>query len=724
MTEPQRPIVEVVLDLPLFGAFDYLANHDSPEPGARVLVPFSQKSVIGIVVDSKSASELPFGKLKPVEATLDDPIPTELLDVARFAAHYYAYPLGGALFTALPPAFKSSRALPTPLEIALTVEGRAALDANECRAPRQRALLDALGRAPHALDMPALLRLDDYDSRVFARLLERGWVQRVPAHRRPLKTVEGPALTPAQQAALEIAARDAASFSPTLLQGVTGSGKTEVYLRLIEATLREGGQALLLVPEINLTPQLEATVTQRFPLSRIVVLHSKRSEGERLTGWQLAAMGVADIVIGTRLAVFTPMPDLGLIIVDEEHDSSFKQQEGFRYSARDLALVRAQRRRIPLVLGSATPSLETVHNMRRGKIQLATMATRAVAGAAMPKITTIDIRREPIVDGLSAALNAALAQTLSRGEQSLVFLNRRGYAPVLYCRSCGAIPECSQCSSRLVVHLRDHRLQCHYCGMRTPIPARCRSCGSADLEALGEGTQRIETALSKCLPQARVMRFDRDSTQRKHAARDLLASVHSEQVDILVGTQMLAKGHDFPRVTLVAVPDVDGALFSSDFRAAERLFALLTQVAGRAGRHGAGGQVLIQTRVPDHPLFSALQSADYADFSEQLLAQRFAAGFPPYVHQALLRAEARKETDALRFLQQARDLVAPLDEIDVFDPVPATVARIAGKTRLQLLTQSRSRPALQRMLAHWVHSLSAMKCPGVKWSVDVDPLEF
>lgn len=723
MTVPRRHIVEVVVDMPRFGAFDYVVSGDAPAPGERLCVPFGKKTVVGIVTGSKSASEIPLDKLKTVEAVLDGAIPIELLDLVRFAAHYYAYPLGRALFTTLPLAFKAVCAPPTPMEVALTLEGQRALATNKCAA-RQRALLGALALARHPLDISELSRLGCYDSRVLARLQERGWVQRIPAQRRPLDVTERPTLTSDQHTALEIAARDAASFSPTLLQGVTGSGKTEVYLRLIEATLRKGGQALLLVPEINLTPQLEATVTQRFPLSRIVVLHSKRSEGERLTGWQLAAMGVADIVIGTRLAVFTPMPDLGLIIVDEEHDSSFKQQEGFRYSARDLALMRAQRRKISVVLGSATPSLETFHNVRRGKIRLATMMTRAIPGAAMPTITTIDIRREPLVDGLSTTLNAALAQTLSRGEQSLVFLNRRGYAPVLYCRSCGAIPECSQCSSRLVVHLRDRRLQCHYCGMRTPIPARCRGCGSADLEALGEGTQRIETALSKCLPQARVMRFDRDSTQRKHAARDLLASVHSDQVDIVVGTQMLAKGHDFPRVTLVAVPDVDGALFSSDFRAAERLFALLTQVAGRAGRHGAGGRVLIQTRVPDHPLFSALQDADYADFSEQLLTQRLAAGFPPYVHQALLRAEAREEPDALRFLQQARDLVAPLDEIDVFDPVPATVARIAGKTRLQLLTQSRSRPALQRMLAGWVHALSSLKSPGVKWAIDVDPVEF
>lgn len=723
MTGIQAHIVEVVVDLPAFGTFDYLAPA-ALALGTRVIVPFGRGRRSAIVVGRKTATTLTPDRLKSVEQIPGDILPRELLDLLTFAARYYAYPEGAAFFTALPAAYKTARVLPLIEEIALTEAGRAALNAGMPKAARQQTLLEIVARTPYPLQRRELAREEGFDSAVLVRLLKRGWLRCTAPGRRPLQIVGQPVLTLDQQKALQIATRDWAAFSPTLLQGVTGSGKTEVYLRMIAGALSRGGQALLLVPEIGLTPQLEATVAQRFPTSRLVVLHSKRSEGERLRGWQLASVGAADIVIGTRLAVFTPMPNLGVIVVDEEHDSSFKQQEGFRYSARDLALVRAQRRQIPLLLGSATPSLETFHNVRRGKLVLAAMTTRAVSGAAMPMIEVVDVRRATLTDGLSARVTDALAETLTRGEQSLVFINRRGYAPVLYCRGCGAIPACAQCSSRLVVHLRQRQLRCHYCGFRAPVPMRCSTCGSADLEALGEGTQRIEDALAQRLPHASIARFDRDSTQRKHAARDLLDRVHKDQVDILVGTQMLAKGHDFPRVALVVAPDVDGALFSADFRAAERLYALLTQVAGRAGRHGGEGRVLIQTRMPDHPLFAALKHADYSAFSESLLAERAAAGFPPYVYQALLRAEARTETDALQFLLRARLLVSPRDRIDMFDPVPATVARIAGKARFHLLTQSRSRSALQRMLSDWVSALSSVKAPGVKWALDVDPLEF
>jgi primosomal protein N' (replication factor Y) len=532
-----------------------------------------------------------------------------------------------------------------------------------------------------------------------------------------------PALTEEQAQAVAEICRGLGAFRPFLLLGITGSGKTEVYLHAIAATLAAGRQALVLVPEIALTPQLEALIRGRFPDTETVSLHSGLAEVERLEHWQAASSGRARIVLGTRLAVFVPLPHLGLIVVDEEQDSSFKQGEGFRYSARDIAVVRARQRAVPVVLGSATPAIETYHNAVSGRYALLELTRRI--GAPPPRIACIDTRGEKLSDGLSQRLLTALRDCIARGEQALVFINRRGYAPVLMCRSCGWISGCRRCSARLVLHLPERRLCCHHCGQVAPPPAACPDCGNPDLAPVGQGTQRVEEALGRLIPQARILRIDRDTTRRRRAWHAMRQRIHERDVDILVGTQILAKGHDFPHLNLVGVLNADSQLYGSDFRAAERLFALLTQVAGRAGRGGVQGEVLIQTEFPHHPLYAALRDRDYRAFADSVLAERRQTGFPPFVHQALLRAEAPRLATALQFLAEAARCSKALDrQLTAYDPVPAALARRAGRERAQLLVQSASRRRLREFLDAWRDTLASSVSTRARWAIDVDPLEF
>ncbi len=528
--------------------------------------------------------------------------------------------------------------------------------------------------------------------------------------------------TLAQEEALTRIRENAGGFQPVLLSGVTGSGKTEVYLRLLAETLARGRQALYLVPEIGLTPQLEERVRDRFPGVTIVAAHSHLGEGERAAAWLAAQSGQARIVLGTRLAALSPMPELGLIVVDEEHDPSYKQHEGLRYSARDVAVRRAQLAAIPVVLGSATPSLESWANAKQGRYALVELKERALAQAKLPAVRTVDTRADKPVDGVTDALLRALRTRIAKGEQSLVFLNRRGFSPVLFCRSCAWHSACARCSANLVLHLKAGELRCHHCGHRERVPARCASCGSADLAPVGQGTQRIEEALAAALPGARIARVDRDSTARKGAFAEVLGQVRDEKIDILVGTQMLAKGHDYPRLTLVGVVDSDCALYSVDFRASERLFSLLTQVSGRAGRAGEPGEVLIQTDFPTHPLYAAVAAHDYTAFADAALEERRLARFPPFAHLALLRAESQHAGEAIAFLRNAAKLARPLGgKVEVFDPVPAPLERRAGFVRAQLLVRAASRAALQPFLHRWKAALDATAERKVRWSLDVDP---
>jgi primosomal protein N' (replication factor Y) len=508
---------------------------------------------------------------------------------------------------------------------------------------------------------------------------------------------------------------------------VTGSGKTEVYLRLIEQALAAGRQVLLLVPEINLTPQLEGRVRARFQNTGVVSLHSELAEAARERNWRAAFAGEAEIVLGTRLAIFTPMPRLGLIVIDEEHDSSFKQQDGMRYSARDVGVFRAHQLGIPILLGSATPSLESWANAQSQRYGMLSLRERANPEASLPVVHVLDTRRMVLQEGVSEALIASIKDRLARGEQSLIFLNRRGYAPVLACPACGWVSRCTRCAANMVLHLADRRLRCHHCGCEHRVPKACPTCGNQDIHPFGRGTQRLEGWLQEQFPDARILRVDRDSVKSRKQWESMLERIHGGEADILVGTQMLAKGHDFPKLTLVGVLGADAALFAADWRAPERLFAQLMQVAGRAGRAELKGEVLIQTQYPDHSLYAALVRHDYPGFAATLLKEREQAGFPPYAFQAMLRAEAPLMADSIAFLTAAGALpvLAEHENIVVYDPIPMKMARLASLERGQLLVESHSRPALQAFLPRWREALEGIKAPAkLRWHIEVDPFEF
>jgi primosomal protein N' (replication factor Y) (superfamily II helicase) len=538
-----------------------------------------------------------------------------------------------------------------------------------------------------------------------------------------------PMLNPDQRRAVDAILSDSESFAASLLQGVTGSGKTEVYFAAAERVIGAGRQVLLLVPEINLTPQLEHRITAALPGVRIAILHSGLSAGERLENWLSAAHGDAELVVGTRLAVFTPLPRLGLIIVDEEHDASFKQEDGVRYHARDVAIYRAQLRSVPVVLGSATPALETFAAARRRRYRPLRLPLRAGPTSALPRVKLVPNRNPDSHEGLGQALCVEIAERLHRSEQTLVFINRRGFAPSLLCVACGWKAECKRCASRLVVHRGAGELRCHHCGHAERIPAECPQCGNQDLTPAGFGTQRLEAALAGLFPGARILRVDRDSTRRKSAFAQMRETIVAGDVDILVGTQMLAKGHDFPRLTLVGVLGADNALYSADFRATERLFALLEQVAGRAGRAALRGEVIVQTDFPDHPVYSALVAHDYDRFANELLEERKHLQLPPFAYLALLSAEARSRSAVDAFLgaafERGRGIVAARTlACEVYPPVSAALARRAGLERGQILVQSVHRGVLHDFLPLWRAELERTGLRRVRWNLDVDPLAF
>lgn len=725
----------MALDVPLDTLFDYLDGGLHAEVGQRVLVLFGRRKLVGMVLEKSKDSDVPAARLKPViEVFKGDPtLSSKALRIMKFCSDYYHYPLGQVVMSALPARLREGRAALPEKRIAyrLTEAGREITEEQlPKRAQLQKKLRLALSQA-EALDEAMLVTLTDSWRTALKPLITNGWVEQVELENLPPApaptNITRPQLNEDQQQAVAAVTAELQGFKVWLLYGITGSGKTEVYMRLLEAVLAEQqAQVLVLVPEINLTPQLEARFRSRFPHESTVSLHSQMSDGERLRNWRLAESGQTRIVIGTRLSVFTPIPNLKLVVVDEEHDASYKQQDGMRYSARDVAVVRAQQAGIPVVLGSATPSLETWQNAQAGRYGLLTLSQRAVASAQLPEIITVDVRTPMLREGLTPGLIAAMNERLQRGEQSLLFINRRGYSPVLLCSSCAWVAPCERCSSRLVVHLRQHRLKCHHCGHEERIPQQCPSCGNPDLHPTGQGTQRLENTLGELFPQARILRVDRDSTRRKGALADMMTEVHGQRVDILVGTQMLAKGHDFPNLTLVGVVDTDSALFSHDFRAAERLFAQLMQVAGRAGRADKPGQVLIQTAFPDHTLFHALKRHDYAEFAMTLLEERNLVEFPPYSFLAVLRAEATHFAPVREFLNGASQAAHNIaTKVTVYDPVRPQMERLKGMERAHLLVQAESRNILQKFLGSWMPEVRNLPLAAkVRWSLDVDPLEI
>ena len=659
------PVLRVALDLPLHRLFDYVAEAASAaDIGRRVRVPFGRGEKLGVIVDVVDGSDWPLDQLKPAGEILHD----------------------------LPPLPRDFFGL---CDFASTYY--------------QAAFGEVVMQA-----LPVGLKRIDPPTRRNAR--PPGISAALPP----------PALTKEQGVAVE-AIDPTAGFSAHLLHGVTGSGKTEVYLRLVERALAAGRQVLLMVPEINLTPQLEGRVRARFPDTGVVSLHSELAEAARERNWRAAFAGEASIVLGTRLSIFTPLPRLGLIVVDEEHDASFKQQDGMRYSARDIAVFRARQLGIPILLGSATPSLETWANAQGGRYGLLTLHERANPDATLPAVHVLDTRKMVLKEGVGEPLIAAIQERLARGEQSLVFLNRRGYAPVLACPACGWVSRCTRCAANMVLHLADRRLRCHHCGCEHRVPKACPTCGNQDIHPFGRGTQRLEGWLQEQFPEARVLRVDRDSVKSRKQWEGMLERIHGGEADILVGTQMLAKGHDFPKLTLVGVLGADAALFAADWRAPERLFAQLMQVAGRAGRAELKGEVQIQTQYPDHPLFAAVAAHDYPGFAAAQLKEREQAGFPPYAFQAMLRAEAPEMADAITFLKTAAGLpvIGEHENVFIYDPVPMKMARLANLERGQLLAESHSRPALQAFLPRWREAVAGIKAPSkLRWHIEVDPLEF
>ncbi len=723
-------IVRVALDVPLSKLFDYsLGNDISISPGQRVLVSFGRKEMVGVAIECVASSALLVERIKPVLRVLDDTpaMPDELLGLLHFCSDYYHYPLGATVLAALPSRLRIKRA------IAIQEEMQYVLSSSGCaldlillpkRKVVQHRILAALRLG--ALSITQVRALSSSGVSALKGLLDAGWVEtRAVASIHDTSTFSDThTLTLEQQQAVDLIATTVC-FSCILLHGITGSGKTEVYVHAMNRILQQGGQVLLLVPEINLTPQLENYFRGRLPDVELVSLHSGLSDDERMRNWLHAQSGRARIVLGTRLAVFAPLPRLALVIVDEEHDASFKQQDGLRYSARDVAIFRASQRDVPIVLGSATPSLESYYNAQSGRYKMLRLTQRAVTQAKLPTINCINIGNVAIQHGLSEPLMKALSERLQRGEQSLIFVNRRGYAPVLMCSACGWMSGCTNCAGKLVLHLKDGRLRCHHCGHQERVPQACPSCGNTDLQPIGVGTQRIESMLRESFPGARILRVDRDSTRNKGAWQVMRQQIQDNAVDILVGTQMLAKGHDFPNLTLVGVVNPDSALYSNDFRASEKLFSQLTQVAGRAGRADKPGQVLIQTAFPEHPLFDSLQRHDYDAWAKTLVDERRSAGFPPFVYQVLLRAEAKSEPHVYSFLGRAReDAIKLAMPVDVYSVVPAVMPRRANHFLAQLLVQSEARKSLQQFLREWHPLLGVLADNKLRWSLDIDPMDF
>ncbi|MBF4283231.1 primosomal protein N' [Vibrio anguillarum] len=731
-----RPtIARVALPVPLDKQFDYqIPSHLFPIVGGRVSVPFGRQTLVGIVTAIVSESEFSVDQLKPLKAVLDSqPVwPEKLYQLLLWCSQFYQYPLGDTLFNALPGALRKGKAadFSTLVEWQLTPSGRDQLMQGFGRAVKQAKVMTMLesGAVPHQLFID-----EEVGSSVLKTLQEKGWIESL--EKRPTQTawpqnveadVEKPKLN--QEQAIAIASINSHHhFACYLLEGVTGSGKTEVYLNLIKPVLEKGRQALVLVPEIGLTPQTINRFRKRFNVP-VAVVHSGLNETERLNAWLAARDNIAGIIIGTRSALLTPFADLGIIIVDEEHDASYKQQDSLRYHARDVAVMRANLEQIPIVLGSATPALETLHNALSGKYHHLSLTQRA--GVAVPtKNKVLDVKGLFLESGLSAPLIAEMRKHLSAGNQVMLFLNRRGFSPALMCHECGWIAECKRCDAYYTFHQYSSDMRCHHCGSQRSVVHQCQGCGSTQLVTVGVGTEQLEAQLAQLFPEYKTVRIDRDSTRRKGSLESALSSIRQGEYQILIGTQMLAKGHHFPDVTLVALLDVDGSLYSSDFRAAERLAQLFTQVAGRAGRASKPGEVILQTHHPEHSLLQALLQKDYRHFAETALEERKIAMLPPYTYLTLFKAESNQASMVEEFLRQIRHTLEahPLfdDSCLVLGPTPAPLAKRAGKYRWQLLLQTQHRSKMQKLLMSAKPAIGLLPlAKKIRWSLDIEPQDL
>ena len=702
-------------------------SHSEPLPqGARVLVPFRNKTVVGIVWETDIAPDMDAARILSIQTTFSDepPLPENWRDLLSFTSRYYHYPTGQAVFAALPQGLKETRAVEMPqppLFYALNEAGRAQTPP-PARFNKKAALWDAL--LSGGMTMAALKQVNAQAAKLIEDWAEQGWIETTEAAKPVLRSSEFQLNADQQRASDEIQTTFG-SFQPFLLYGITGSGKTEVYFDAMAKVLAQGRQVLFLLPEINLTPQLLKRVENRFADVPTAVLHSQMAAGKRTQDYLRAMLGQAKLVIGTRLAVFTPMDDVGLIVVDEEHDGSFKQDNELRYHARDLAVWRAKQSGCPVVLGSATPSLESWHKAQSGAYRLLQLTERAHTAAQLPQVEILNVGRLKLDNGFSPQALQLLKQNFEAGGMSLVYLNRRGFAPALFCGDCGHTFGCPNCSAKMVLHQRARQLRCHHCDHREPIPFKCPDCGNQDLTAVGHGTQRVEETLRAFLPKAAVVRVDRDSTAHKNDWADLYRRIADNEIDILVGTQMLAKGHDFARLNLVIVLNADGSLYSADFRAPERLFAELMQVSGRAGRADKPGKVLIQTQLPEHPVFAAVKAQDYAVFAENELNERQMFAMPPFGFQTAIRADAPRVADAMEFLNAAKETLAPLlpESVSQFGAAPMLMVRLAERERAQIFLESPSRQDLHRAVSLWVQVLQQNRDGKIRWSVDVDAQE-
>jgi len=729
MNDKQK-FLKVAIDVPINQLFDYLPNDEPFSIGQYVTIPFGRRRIIGVIYGISLNSDIHPSKLKSVinvdpEIIFDAP----MFKLLTFVSEYYHHPIGQTIMSVVPSRLKKNLNQLRQFELIYQATSKLTKEFINQLPPRQlriRKVAEAIlikdrrqtdvmklvsnwSECIRQLETYGCLKSKKYDPQV------------------DFTAVEIPSLNSEQKAVIKAITKKQ-GYQASLIFGITGSGKTEVYMQLIEHILLESeSQALILVPEINLTPQLENRFRTRFPNKKLVSLHSHLTDIERLDNWRKAKSGEANIVIGTRLAIFTPMPFIKIIIIDEEHDISFKQQDGLRYHARDVALVRAKHMNIPIVLGTATPSLESWHNATRtdNKYNFLKLSFRAVKNAALPEIKTVLVN-DKTKNGISRILVDAVSNRLKRKEQSLIFINRRGFAPTLFCASCSWSSECKRCSSKLVVHRKTNRLKCHHCGHDQNLIIRCPNCDGMNLRPLGSGTQKIEEVLNGLFPEASILRVDRDTTRSKKSLTLLHDRMNKREIDILVGTQMLAKGHDFPFLTLVGVLDADNALYSPDYRAPEKLFSQLMQVSGRAGRSNIKGEVLIQTAFPNNPVFEGVKKHNYEIFARTLLQERQQMSLPPYSFSAILRVESKKINYGEQFVNSAAKFAESLsNKVVIYDPVRPSIERLKGYERFQLFIQADTRKDLQTLLREWVAYLRQCALASrVKWSIDVDPIEF
>jgi len=727
-------ILRIAIPSPLRRSFDYLPPANIKQtllPGMRIKVPFGRSQTIGILLEVATQTDIDIGRLRNATAVLDrQPVlETNSLRLLQWACQYYQYPIGEVLHAALPGALRTGKAatLPKQVQWQLLPPDQRPDFSSLSRAPKQQQIVKLLEQQAQGLYENQLNQQLQNWRPSMQRLQQHSWVESIETEMAlDVTTHPSPAqvLNSEQQLAVDNVLEHSNEFHSWLLEGVTGSGKTEVYLQIIQQIIDKHHQALVLVPEIGLTPQTLQRFRRRFAVP-VVMLHSGMNDSERLHAWLAASTGQARIIIGTRSAVFTPMPELGVIIVDEEHDISFKQQDGFRYHARDVAIKRAADANIPIVLGSATPSFETLQNAKAGRYRHLQLQNR-FGNASRPDIRLISMRNQQAIEGFAPVTLKAIETHLQRGEQVLVFLNRRGFAPTLMCFDCQHILSCQRCDARLTWHQQAHRLRCHHCGAEQALPKTCPECQSRELHPVGQGTERLEHYLEEHFNAFGIIRIDRDTTRRRNAFAEHIEAIKAGKYNLLIGTQMLAKGHHFPDVTLVVVINADQGLFGIDLRASERLAQLIVQVAGRAGRAEKPGQVLIQTWQPEHPLMLTLQQQDYRAYAEQALQERQQAAFPPFSSMAIIRAEATQPDMPLQFLDEVRDMLQTTNcEVAVLGPVDAPMRRRAGRYRAQLLLQAQQRGPLQQLLSSYSTKIEGLKSARkVRWSIDVDPQEM